>query len=85
LRDTVSESRSGIVRALDSTFNPAIVYGFLNDSRDGQTYRTVRIGNQVWMAENLNYKVDSGADSGWWYDGSPTEVQRMVVCTHGHL
>ncbi len=36
----------------------------LKDSRDGQTYKVVIIGSQVWMAENLNF--DTG-DGSWVY------------------
>ncbi|MDR0308124.1 MAG: hypothetical protein LBI42_15010 [Chitinispirillales bacterium] len=80
------------VRGINPTQNINFIGSFL-DLRDSLAYRSVVIGSQLWMAENLNYIPDSG--NSWCYgeykaiicgaDGCHEDIDPGQCDTYGRL
>ena len=53
-----ASSSSGNEPGSSSVDSGEPVFGELTDARDGRVYKTVKLGSQEWMAENLNYAAE---------------------------
>lgn len=54
-------------------WNVAVKYDTFTDVRDSQVYRTIKIGHERWLAQNLNYATDSS----WCYERKQSNCKKF--------
>jgi hypothetical protein len=68
------------------------IYGSWTDPEDGTVYKTILLGEQYWMAENLNKgemisgdsdQSDNGIIEKYCYDNNPVFCEKYGVFTNG--
>lgn len=53
-------SSSEVIKGFPANYNPET--GILTDERDGEVYKTAKIGDQIWMGQNLRYYTTEPAE-----------------------
>ncbi len=67
----IFSSCSEEVNEITENPDPSFETGVFTDSRDGNVYSTVNIGDQTWMTENLRFRADAGC---WAYKNDESLV-----------